>query len=369
MNILISTEPDDAHAAIVKLALESKSHQCLLWFTADLPTKQTNSIYLSIKKQWWFLENESERPITNSNDIDIIWWRRARQPFVKDKLVKADYDFVKKENTLFHNSVPLILAKDAFWINPYEAISQANSKLLQLKLALQCGFKIPPSLVSNSPTKIKEFISSYKNKKVIYKPFSAHYWYEEDKLKLFYTKTVGVEQLPPDKVLQLTPGIFQQYIKKKYELRITCFGTHIIAAKIYSQEHPKGLTDWRYIPPNELKVEPYCLPYLLEKKIRNYMDALGIVFGCFDFIVTPDEEYYFLEVNQQGQFLWIEDRCPSINLLDRFVKFILNKNSNFRYNERDIISLADYEKRASIIIQENIKNHIMLNNLKAADVA
>lgn len=32
------------------------------------------------------------------------------------------------------------------------------------------------------------------------------------------------------------------------------------------------------------------------------MRKLGIIFGCFDFIVTPDEEYVFLEVNPMGQF-------------------------------------------------------------------
>jgi glutathione synthase/RimK-type ligase-like ATP-grasp enzyme len=29
-------------------------------------------------------------------------------------------------------------------------------------------------------------------------------------------------------------------------------------------------------------------------------------FGCFDFIVTPEGEYVFLECNPNGQWLWIE---------------------------------------------------------------
>lgn len=58
MNVLIKTEPDDIHAALVKLALEDQDHQCKLWFTADQPTQQTNSVYLSNQHQWWLLENE-----------------------------------------------------------------------------------------------------------------------------------------------------------------------------------------------------------------------------------------------------------------------------------------------------------------------
>ncbi|STX29679.1 Glutathione synthase/Ribosomal protein S6 modification enzyme (glutaminyl transferase) [Legionella beliardensis] len=369
MNVLISTEPDDVHAILTKLALEEKSHQCSLWFTADMPTKQTNSIFFSNEQQAWLLENESQQPLTNHHDIDIVWWRRARRPFIGNNFAKGDQEFIRKENTFFHDGIPLVLANDAFWINPYDAISRANSKLFQLKLALQCGFKIPPTLISNSPERIKYFLNQYEHEQAVYKPLSAHHWYEKDVLRMFYTKTICKEQLPSNEILQLTPGIFQKYIKKKYELRITCFGTHSVAAKIASQEHPQGLNDWRYIPPLELKVEPYKLPYSLEKKIQNFMDALGIVFGCFDFIVTPEGDYYFLEVNQQGQFLWIEDCCPTIKMLDKFVKFILNRDAYFNWKDKETISLADYEEKAAVVVYENMQKHIMLNALKKTEAA
>ena len=33
---------------------------------------------------------------------------------------------------------------------------------------------------------------------------------------------------------------------------------------------------------------------------------MGLNFGAFDFIVTPDNKYIFLECNPNGQWLWIE---------------------------------------------------------------
>ena len=60
------------------------------------------------------------------------------------------------------------------------------------------------------------------------------------------------------------------------------------------------------------------------------MNHFGIVFGCFDFIVTPDGEYFFLEINEQGQFLWVEDANPSIKMLDTFTEFLIEQSSNFR---------------------------------------
>jgi len=36
------------------------------------------------------------------------------------------------------------------------------------------------------------------------------------------------------------------------------------------------------------------------------MDSLGLVFGALDFVVTPDGQWIFLEINPNGQWFWIE---------------------------------------------------------------
>ncbi len=36
------------------------------------------------------------------------------------------------------------------------------------------------------------------------------------------------------------------------------------------------------------------------------MNRLGLRFGALDFLVTPDGEWYFLEINPNGQWAWIE---------------------------------------------------------------
>src|SRR6185295_14798986 len=56
-----------------------------------------------------------------------------------------------------------------------------------------------------------------------------------------------------------------------------------------------------------------------------------IVFGCFDFIVTPQDEYIFLEVNEMGQFLWVEEINPAIMLLEPFAEFLVSCDKNFKW--------------------------------------
>ena len=50
-------------------------------------------------------------------------------------------------------------------------------------------------------------------------------------------------------------------------------------------------------------IEEFCLAML---------DALGLQFGAFDFIVDTSGELYFLEVNPNGQWYWLEDKTGAL---------------------------------------------------------
>ena len=94
------------------------------------------------------------------------------------------------------------------------------------------------------------------------------------------------------------------------------------------------------------------------------MRSLGIVFGGFDFIVTPGGEHVFLEVNPEGQFLWIEEACPEIRLLAPFVDFLLARRRDFRWQEApDAIRHADYYWRACESIAAAKPEHVPPDNL------
>lgn len=68
------------------------------------------------------------------------------------------------------------------------------------------------------------------------------------------------------------------------------------------------------------------------------MNELGIVFGCFDFIVTDDNQYVFLEVNEMGQFLWIEELLPELKMLDSFCNLLLSTRSSQQSSKYQPIS-------------------------------
>ncbi len=58
------------------------------------------------------------------------------------------------------------------------------------------------------------------------------------------------------------------------------------------------------------------------------MEALGLVFGAIDLIVTPGNEYVFLEVNPAGQFLWIDSQT-GLPLVDALSEMLLQGRPDY----------------------------------------
>jgi len=361
MKFLIPTEPDDSHAALVKLALEERGHSVRLLFTADQPTRQKNSVYVSNNGYQW--KSSDKFDSITDNDYDVVWWRRARKPFLhKDMVHPDDHPFLMRENAMFYDSLTYNMAPDAWWVNSKQSASRANSKLLQLKTAAQCGMQIPVTLCSNDPNDIRYFLLKHETDGVIYKPLCSRFQLESKRAKVAYTSKLSFLDLPENKLLQLSPGIFQKEIRKQYELRVTCFGDYVVAVKLHSQAHRNGRGDWPAMSASEMSLEPYDLPSSLVQQIRAFMRRLGIVFGCFDFIVTPDDQYIFLEVHEQGQFLWVEENNADINMLDIFVNFLISRSIHFEWDARRLAhEISGYKDKIDYVVAENVRHHVNVN--------
>ncbi len=133
--------------------------------------------------------------------------------------------------------------------------------------------------------------------------------------------------------------------------------------KLNSQTHPEGKTDWRKIPSEALVIEPYALPLELHQKIHRFMKKMGLVFGAMDFIVTEDGQYIFLEINEQGQFLWIEDNNPAFEMLDVFVNFLINKSIKYQWDpKKSRHYMREYVDEVKQLVIENLQNHVSLSS-------
>ncbi len=327
--ILIPTIQDDIHAAAVAQVLQLMGHRPIRWFCGDLPQRCVASYELSDASppQMAF---QDELGLQSIGQIDVFWNRRVGDPIFDDRLLASDRQVAFSESTRFIRGLLMAASQQAFAVNEQRHAMAAENKILQLHVARQVGLSVPPTLVSNDPQRIRHFLWAHQRSGTIFKSFKPVTWESSDRIAVLYTSKVDIGALPEDEVLRMSPSIFQAYVPKAYELRVTCMGDELIAAKLDSQATRDGRVDWRMDAHGGMRITPHQLPQAVAQQCRALLRRLGLVFGCMDFIVSPAGDYVFLEVNQMGQFLWVEEVCADIPLLQTFCDFLISGDSQFR---------------------------------------
>ncbi|KAG9585819.1 hypothetical protein KCV01_g13671, partial [Aureobasidium melanogenum] len=178
------------------------------------------------------------------------------------------------------------------------------------------------------------------------KHFSPHYWMYLGDGGARYVQTSLVSDITRfnRKSIELAPCIYQEYVEKAFELRVTVIGERIFAAKI---EDGAGGTfvDWRYETgrPN-FRMTATELDASVQDLIHELVRRLGLSFGCLDFIVDPDGELYFLEINPNGQFLFLEDFVPELRLLEAMTSMLATGSTRYDMLGIDGLDLGSFDK-------------------------
>jgi glutathione synthase/RimK-type ligase-like ATP-grasp enzyme len=111
------------------------------------------------------------------------------------------------------------------------------------------------------------------------------------------------------------PCQFQEYVPKRSEFRVTVIGNELFTAEILSQEHPETVVDFRRfdVP---VTYRAAKLPDELAERCLRLTHSYGLNFGAIDFVLTPDGRYVFLEINPNGQFLFVQQRVPELRMAE-----------------------------------------------------
>lgn len=343
--VLIHTVRNDAHAKIVAKALNKRGNRVITWLGENYPLRANVSVIHVGKEAEAIFRSDEVR--FNGAEIDVVWNRRRMLPQVPASVDARDVDFSFKELQTAFASHDLYFS-NAFWINNEKSTVYSDLKMMQLIKAQKVGMCIPKTLISNDPLGVRKFVGQ--TSQCIYKSLNGHVWHEDGKRLSTYTARIHESALVADAALQAVPGIYQEMIQKSFEVRAQFFGNYYAAIKINSLGLKEGDLDWR-IGQNEIEsCEAILLPHQIYKSCLNLMCELDIVSGGFDFIVDIEGNWIFLEVNEAGQFLFIEEWCRQLHLLDAFCQFVEKMDMNFQYTESaSPIDIADfYEEVAAV---------------------
>jgi ATP-GRASP peptide maturase of grasp-with-spasm system len=228
-------------------------------------------------------------------DIPIVKNGSEISPKIEEYLKNENYklkDFFIKELDKIPNKIGSI-----FNLN--------KNKLSNLVLATKVGMKIPNTKILTEKLNLKSNLKEKYISKAIYNNFDV---FNNSYHISSYTSLIENNyDLLGNK---LFPSLVQEFIDKLIDVRVFYLKGKIWSAAIFSQNDEKTKIDFRnynYEKPN--RIESIELPEVLKKSIVKFMTDLNLDSGSLDFVLSKQQEYFFLEVNPVGQFGAISFAC------------------------------------------------------------
>ncbi|MGH2585487.1 MAG: MvdC/MvdD family ATP grasp protein [Dehalococcoidia bacterium] len=303
--ILILTEPCDAHADHVVQKLRDRGAEFVRFDPAQFPAEAEVSLTYSATGQLRSILRAGQETV-HLSQVTAVWYRRPNPPVPHEQIAGTPIrSYVQDECRSFLYDMWNTMR--CLWVPARPAVVQtAQLKADQLNVAGSLGFELPPTLITTSAS---DFLAFYRehNGNVVSKLAGTGFFPLLTTTINRYTEVVSKRDVGYAHAVRYCPVIFQAYVPKRVELRITVVGRRVYAAEIHSQVSNHTRHDWRRYDMAETPYLPHELPPAVERRCLQLVERFGLSYGAIDMVVTPDGRYVFLEINPNGQYLWIED--------------------------------------------------------------
>lgn len=250
----------------------------------------------------WVIEDG--KTVVKGRDVTAAYFRRPGDPDVShfdddegiSRYISKEWQGVLKN---------LYFRLQGKWLNSPFSIMLAEDKSRQLLEAVQLGFDIPKGVITNNKASAKFVFDGSNN--VIGKTIS-HSLVEGVNEKVLFTSRMGSFDSIGESSLEMAPVIVQEELDKDVDLRITVVGEKVFPVAIFSQKSQGTETDWRRGTGFDLEQKSFELPLGISKKCVAIVRSLDLLFGAVDMVLDKCGRYWFLEVNPNGQWAWMENR-------------------------------------------------------------
>ena len=302
--ILVVTNECDITTDFIVIELEKRSLPFFRLNTEKLPQARV-TFNPSLGETGWLINFDDEIGL----DLSLVtsaYFRRPGSPVVSDYLNdESAMRYCKVEWDAMLSSALNSLGDR--WLNSPLAILAAENKPKQMSLALTLGFSLPETLLTNDSEKAIEFVSK---RGAIAKPIREALVKNDDEERVIFTSRVNEAELLDldSRCLASSPVIFQEEIIKKSDVRVTVVGNKLFAVEIFSQEFDDSKVDWRMGENPNIAHKEIELPVEIHEKCIAITSSLNLIYGAIDLVIDCEDKYWFLEINPNGQWAWIEHR-------------------------------------------------------------
>lgn len=299
--VLILTHEEDPHADSIISHLKKNK----------IPYFQVYTELLASNYKITFNSENLELKLSDKNqEITLdpswnIWNRRVMDPYLNEEIHPEVTEIVTNETKEMWKG--LLFSHKGKVINDPRSNYKASNKINQIIFARNFGNRIlvPETVVTNDLDLVKRFYEKQEGN-ICFKLQKGSIIKKDGDYYGIYTNKVNEEHMKNIELIQKHPALFQEYREKTYEIRIITIGKKSIGIAIHSQKSERSKIDYRRydfenVPYNHIK-----LPENIRTFCTTMLKHYNLHFGAFDFIYDKNKGYIFLELNPNGQWLWLE---------------------------------------------------------------
>ncbi|MEU4978887.1 ATP-grasp ribosomal peptide maturase [Streptomyces sp. NPDC021969] len=294
--VLVATDADDITADMVITELNRRGAPVVRFNPADIGTNLTLSARFGACPALLAGQVRTASRTVDLTDVRAVYWRRPTWPtFPRHNDDDARFATAQARHGL---GGALYSLEGPLWVNHPLRNAAADYKPVQLAAAGRLGLAVPPTLVTNDTDEARQFITSHGD--VIHKTLR---WapYRRDGVPVTgWTEPVTAAEI--DDGVSVTPHLFQVCVDKVADVRVLVVGPQVFAVRIES-----GLLDWRK-DYSALSYTVVDLPGQVETALHALLGHFGLVSGSFDLAVDREGTHWWLELNPNGQWAWLEEK-------------------------------------------------------------
>lgn len=307
-SVRIVTQVNDAHAAALVWALHrlglDAEHVCLGERAADNDGVSFSTL--------------SQSAEIFDLDPDLVWFRRPSRPVHLSggagKSADRIHAIANAEETLtvflegLEETVPAAIV-----LNRPSAIRRAANKVVNIYEACRAGLAVPETLITNSIMDANGFMAAIGGK-AVYKPLRHNVWEVQPGVYAPARSTlIDISQLQESDGLHF-PFILQQPVAKIAEWRMIYFASEVL---VIQQDRPgqDAPIDWRNGARAQSRFSFVKPDAIFVKQVRELAERLNLQTFTADFAIASDGKPQFLDLNSAGQFLYLEEWSPTLDIL------------------------------------------------------
>lgn len=251
-----------------------------------------------------------ERPHLRVGDkcissTSLVWNRRA-YPTLIEFMSKGDKKFARDEFS--HSLFGSLRALSQTWFNSPESIRHASYKVAQLSWASRDGrLRMPRSIITSNEADAKAFLDSASAQCVI-KPLYMPIIEGESGFERMYTSCVDSKIVDNIADIKNSPCILQDFIERRCDVRLNIIGSDTFATRMETRHIAKATYDGRNVDDyHNILHTPIDPPDDIVDACIDMCAHFGLRFAAFDFAMDNQNQWFFLEINPNGQWYWIEE--------------------------------------------------------------